>query len=643
MYRNGDEMMKDINLEDLTGGNIYILELDDEIQAEENLTLVDMKVFLKSFDDMPFIDNIIKYEVPFLFKVLKFQDNVSFLYIVTYAGRIKNNADTKNLQKLLPYSRILGGYCKISYLPTLLFNAAFKAEHIENVLQESDINKVIQDVFMSEDIFVAYGRGSAEKDALAMTILNRFSANTAHSTTRYTMSIDAYKEKVMLQNRPDFSLVNRIEKIRANFVGFAFSYKSTLATLEDIGYFILPIISKQLLLKLNSCINSINRTIVTRKAFSVNVMRLIRTVYSIPRNQIIYNDNGEFVLREAIIRLERFQPYDLIASETEELKALAHPQERTEGWFLSLNEIRRKLLIKISPIETECILKSEREEIVALLDEILYDLKLGIGEQHKQQTKILNNFLQNIDSETLNQYIGEVTLEIPCQLGGTTLIDMDSCLDEDIIIDSLIKADKIIILGSHMKGLFKILFDAARCQELKDGKTRVSILNSDSKRHPLITEFINNCFYQLATTTSLNVENDDNNGLPVFVWLPKNSPTLSLSEHIYEILMKGFRVGVLAFNKEEINQTSKILQTISNEFENLTIGTDADFYAKEFDVLYIIANNSAEDKTKLSTAMSKALKTVVVVEDYKNIKTGGYLQHFYYVCIGDEQHGRVYN
>ena len=273
---------------------------------------------------------------------------------------------------------------------------------------------------------------------------------------------------------------------------------------------------------------------------SIEVKDFLDFLYSFPLTKTAFKDEKDRIRTD----LDCYKDY-------QELKKYAIALEKEIDNFdeKRIKVLRRELILKLRPVPSILIMKSEKDEIVDYLDSLFEMLKV---ERYKKFNGDKVAILDYIDSLMENpKLIKETLLDYTKVLGATNqqassknmaLLKQDELLFDNVIIDeaatsspldlfipmSLAKK-RIILVGDHRQlpnitddeiisnisknievsedslekiakdmktTLFEILMDKARLLEKKDGVKRVVTLNTQFRMHPELGNYVSNNFYK---------------------------------------------------------------------------------------------------------------------------------------------------
>jgi|GEM_PF-6439455 len=292
---------------------------------------------------------------------------------------------------------------------------------------------------------------------------------------------EQYKMRVLSQIHPDFGLADKIELLKANLTHYALSYAGARAALQEAYFLALPVLRPD--------INKVmNRLTKPHAGQTPAQKRLLRSIRAIPCNPISYEDNGDMVIQEAVIRLEVSK-----TNGADALRKHAISYENTAEWFSQLREIREGLLTALYPAPDPYINKEDTALLLDTLDELIQALQSAAEE--KAKNPIIQEYLEQVTAEEVHRYLNPTVGTQPFIHKGTAVIDTDAYRGE------IPMAERTIILSSRVSEAdFTIEAEQKPPQSL--------------------------------------------------IWLYKKARRRPVSAHILEMLYEGNKVGIWADDKE---------------------------------------------------------------------------------------------
>jgi len=447
----------------------YTLEMDANHSPPADADLAVLRAFLQEPADVQLVDTLLAYKVPMFYTVRTFLNGKGFLCIATFPGMVKKGTKPRKwLQTLTPYGKLLSEPCTLPHLPTLLFNGA---EHeldwltIYRSADESDIGKIIEDALLSPDIFVINGR---ELSRIFAQIVQRLIGNTRAKS----IPLDEYKARLSAQIHTDTRVIDLAADLKNRLEKSAFTRKAILEEMEKFYIEALPFLPKGVLAKMNKSLDKLRSR---SKTNNPDIPRVLRSVYALPLNIVAYEDSGQTVINEAIVRLSNYDkcsPKDLSA-----LKKHASSYDGSTEWFEQLAKLQKKMLIALTPSKDVYISGIQRHKIISLLNEAIQKLSTRAKQSSNQKNAILNEYINAIEPDVLEKYSNPTNINRPFIHKGIAVIDMDTC--EIDVIDTIASAKKIILLGSQNRDLFLLFLQAAWLQQQKDGQKRVALFGAN--------------------------------------------------------------------------------------------------------------------------------------------------------------------
>ncbi|MCL2400195.1 MAG: hypothetical protein FWC91_10715 [Defluviitaleaceae bacterium] len=630
----------------------HILPLDTSgITPRCTKKLWNLRPFLIEPKDVSLIEHLYAYDVPHVFTITnEVKDNKTntFLCIATFPGKLSASGDLQTynnwVSELTPYSKLLSE--APPHLSAMIFSGwvASKSAPLDPFETEAFDEfpaPTAEAALLCKDIFVIYGKRGLSKVFTA--IVHELLMNEEFlSSSKGILTADQYKKRILVKNRPDFSLVDRVEMIRVNFENFAFTYHGAISALQEVYLDIVPLLNRDIQYAYNNIMNELT-TGTFRGSESISdatnyaaLKRLRRSVYALPTNTIVYEDNGDTIIKETILRIELLPIEAAVDKMKDGLSALKELSESinsdtssppSEEWFGRLKKIRKNLLNALNPGDFYpgriiYLSNYHKNRIISLLGLTATTLQDNIEQAFNKKNEILLDYLKNIDPKAMHKYLNPLDGTRPFVHKGTAVIDMDACYSESAAMEAAINADRLIMLGGFDKGLFYMMVQAALYRQQKDGINRLI------KYVPYDPEEFD--------------EYEDVADDLTFGWVFRKSKKGPLAPHVLEMFDKRYSIGILTPDQSTGYDIDRELKIFGVDTTKLRIGTLSNLYHETFDVLYWLPSKNADERS-LYVSIAKVKKCLVVVWGEKTVDADSPLRDIYDICAGDDKHGRVYH
>ena len=543
--------------------------------------------------------------------------------------------------------------------PSILESSSSESSNPESSnLESPSLESIAEKALESKNIFIIYGHGHNPK-IFAAIIRRLFCKKNSESFSNY-------KNRILSQNRPDFSLADKAELTKIVLEQYPFTYPTAMSALWEVYLAALPKVSQDTLISLNEAISTICIG-PAKNRLDVAHGRLLRSVYSLPCNSIVYEDNGDEAIKEAVYRLENYLNNSSSHPKLHEtLEALIKLSQNgpppdiqfAQDWFSQIEEIRNKLLNALRQRRDPYISQDHKTMMLSILDQVIAALHTAAEEEHSTKNTLLLEYLAEIKPQAIHKYLKPEDGTRPFLHKGVAVVDTDVCLDEDAILKTAASAEKLILLGSRIDGVFRLFLQAAL----------------DSRAGQIVS---------YITEDTMNSEKGGQNEKwkakkPLLHWIYKKALRHPLGVHIHEMTSQGYTIGIWTNNMS----ITKELQNFGIDINQLSIGTLSDLYQDTFDVLYWIVTgpgseigsgsnsnidsdtdsdtDSGTDNTDpgtyseirydlyaggsigLDIAQSKARCLLAIVGDPRELSEGSILKDVFDRCAGDNEYGKIY-
>jgi len=502
----------------------------------------------------------------------------------------------------------------IKYPPYLADIIGAGEEWMPGKFTNDDVVQIAKNALACNDVFVVYSR-----DDLSPVFAELVRQQLGIEPRLFPGgSLEEYKHRLEIRNASDYKEAYLVERLSVRCKQ-SLTPAAARKIMGEVYPKVLAWATKEMAEKLNAIISELIACDSEYKAASVrgnpatsvhgNVLgRLLRSIYALPHHPIIYEDNGAEALQDSLCRLEAFkqdsrcQQEDFIAN-VAELKTLAEEYNGQEEWFNKISELRKKLIVALTPVADPFIKNELRERMVMLLGEIAQCMKSHADAKNVKKKTIVQAYLKDMSQDILDKYRYPADGTKPFVCNGVLVVDMDACTDKRALQSTLDSSRKIIALGRIRDGQFYEILRGAHGLSQKDGKTRIAVYGVPP--HPLYTH-----------------------------WLYPNASSSSLRELVHHALDREFRVGILSQNAN---------RAFSGEFPDaVKIGSLREFYHEKFDTLFWLAD-SKDDAHAIAIARAKARHTMVVVGNPMELPADSPLQDLYHRAMGDDLYGKVYH
>ena len=651
-----------VNREDYT----YILPMDTANTPRSTDNLWNLRPFLREPKDVLLVDELIALELPLKFVVGELESHdekssgiesyeeesheeksheeeshkeeshkVVYLCIKTFPGELPSD--------LVPYANFLGK--GPPHLAVLLYRGSLDRSSLDrSSLDRSSLDKSSQEKYpdtpetatlekdsligtiaekalASKDIFLIHGQGLNPK-IFAEIIRRLFNKKSSETFSKY-------KKRIQSQNRPDFSLVDKIELAKINFEQYAFTYQATISTLQEVYFAALPQVKGDVLKSLNQTISAISIGIASIQ-LSAAEKRLLRCIHALPCNEIVYEDDGDASIEEVILRLEHYLRGKTVPKLQEGLDTLKELSQRelsqvqapNQDFFDQIKKVQNNMITALHPKKDPYISKDHKNMVLSVMETVIQALHLAAEEEHKLKNAVLLEYLAEIKPETIQKYLNPEDGTRPFFHKGVVVADTDACWDESAILETALTAKKLILLGSRTDGLFGLFSKACAA-----------------------AQFISYSFDEnVDEAKDENDENDKNKDKNSTIhWIYKNSQRKPLVSHVNEMTALGYSIGIWTTGPDK----TKELQDFGVDIDNITVGTLSDIYQDTFDVLYWMVPEESDSATHdynrgLNIAQSKAKHLLAIVGDPTALPEDSILKDIFDKCAGDDKYGKIF-
>jgi len=441
----------------------YILPLDDtDVKLPDSKELKSFRSFLKNPEDALIIDYIYAYEIAHVFVLSNL-----YICIATFAGKMKLK-DKEKISGLEAYIRLFSE--APPHLSTMLFRVYLEEMSLSlPKIKIKKLKKLIELSGVCKDIFVIYTKSS--KDLYAEIVRSLLKADSSYS--KNGESIEDYKKRISCKPEPDSHLIKVVASVRDNFDTNNLTYEAAVNILNDLFKEIVPAMDKEALSAFNNLISILiqetHRLAADKINHEINTEKFRKTVYSLPQNSIMYEDNGPAVV-DKLVSLNSYVDFD-VKNEHEALLKLSQNFDNSDEWFEQLTDIRRELLIKTAQSMDTYLKKEHTGLIIATLDKFVTAFKSEV-KKPDLVSEIITEYLDKIDEKTLHKYINPLNPKYPFVHKGVGVINFNICQIGDII-EAAVSAERLILIGDFENELFSLFFKAATGQQLKDERLRV--------------------------------------------------------------------------------------------------------------------------------------------------------------------------
>ena len=426
----------------------YVLPLDLTCKFTEKIA--NLVPFLKEPEDVLLVEKLIRYKVPFTFLIEEAENEgrvkEPFLCITTFPD--KQNEDCIWIFTLPPHLAVM--LYEGSKMPdSLLFLNSTPKRNTE----------IIADKALSgHDIIAVYGRsGFAEVFTAVVRKLIGFDIVSQKE------SFDEYKNRILAQNQPDYTPADQLKEVKASMQNYSLTYPAAIKALQKIYSSVPAHIGEESKKAFNKLIGELSLGAFSKP--NTALKRLKQLIYALPCNAAAYEDNGNLVIKEALIRLEA-------ENIKEDFTDLKRPYDETDEWFNKIKSARKRLLIALH-LGITYVSQAHKNSIDSVLNQIISDVCKYEESLNYQRNKIILKYLEDIQYETLLKYLHPLDDTRPFIHKGTAVINMDACKNEDKIIETAACAERLIVMGSRGNKLFSAFLKAAFWGQQRDGLTRL--------------------------------------------------------------------------------------------------------------------------------------------------------------------------
>ena len=435
----------------------YIFPLETSNVPSDNAGLADMRAFLRCPEDGVFLDLLLKYELPASYEIKRFDDGSAFMCIdIKLSGHV--------------------GDVDITKLPLRI--AAILAKGMDSEWEPSDGHsqdhtEIVRKALASKDVFVIYGNTGLPKlfSDLVSGILGPEIASFPD------VSLDEYKNHLLTKLGAKNKQASSFETAAAQFEQRAKTYEDAIKILCEIYTAALETYDDKSFLELRKIMDVLwQRDYDTGLSKNLNWCRnkekIKRHIYSLPHNRIKYEDNGKMVLADTIDRLR-----GIVSTQEEErllnnLQKLADNETPDDVWFNELADIRKQLMLAYSVSLSPFVSSELREQIMDIFT--MYKQNEAAVSVDIRNKSIFEEYINSITNDILDKYRRPFDGTRPFHCSGVCVIDMDACADSIAIGQAFCNAEKVILLGSQMAGVFRSAFLGANAQFAVDGKQRIA-------------------------------------------------------------------------------------------------------------------------------------------------------------------------
>ena len=581
--------------------------------------------YIKERSNREVIQSVIEYNVPHLFSVVQTMEDVPFLYLMVFPGKARPEAleapgVPASLEILRSLQSIMSSPIEMPGLGMMLFNGALRGLEKHPPLAEATAEEALKMAADTNDIFFILTPPGTGKEDIIQKLRGEYTNNFQH-----------YLKRLELQHQPAFDLPNKVEKIKRTLASFLFGRKAVRHALLEVQLLLFGHLNTDLSRKLNTLILDLATPL--QKDPSPAFLRLVKGVYALPYNAIIYSDNGEQAVQETLVRLQKHQLGDYANA----LSNLLKDHDGTDQWFEDMAALRKDMLLHLHSPQADYVSEQQKQKILNLLDDILNYLIT------KNQSMVKDPVLQDL-IQTLTQCPNKAVAymkDAPFWWHNSTImVDFDAKPPLDMLNKELARAKRIVMLSSYPNDVARVFLNAARAQE--GSEKRAVCLSATKVMHPFLAQFINIHFYEglgLAPLESTN-KNDEF----AFVWICEGAATINWMSHIMETVSKGESVAIFT-EQPEVLAKHLSAQGMDKELGQLVISSRAWQGNGVYDAVYYLPSHNEDgslNPDELCNAMHRAGKTFVTVGNPEKLRQGTPLYALLHVCIGDEKHGKFY-
>lgn len=259
------------------------------------------------------------------------------------------------------------------------------------------------------------------------------------------LDFEEYKNRVNL-DASFTTILDRVNEIKEDFEAYDFTYQGALTALQEIYDLVLPLLKKEALFTLREAINLLITGSVRVPRPRPDLVRLIDSVYDLPCNKLTYDDDGDAIIDEVILRLKSRPESDTLAD-------LRKNYNDSSDWYESVKNIRENLIVSLkNEIKlAENLYITPDVKVIPALESVIHALS---GKTPVPENDVLIKYIENIRPDTMHKYLSPFDGSRPFSHKGTVIIDTTACHDGSVIVESLSNAKRFIIVGNYDRDRF---------------------------------------------------------------------------------------------------------------------------------------------------------------------------------------------
>jgi len=439
----------------------------------------------------------------------------------------------------------------------------------------------------------------------------------------------------------------------------------TRSLLEKIKSLLSNIISNSMQLKLKEKILDLNEKLLVRNNFEIQ--EILKNIWRIPDSKIAYDDDGQNVLMESIIKLK--SESKLLENEEKALKSICLSTHLENKDFDILKRVKRDLLIRNSPKEDYSLSNKSRKDIVILLQEIKDELEKINDSSQDKVNRVISEYFNELENNpmevkrtiydygsvygaTCQQALGSQIKAFKNGKGYDSVIVDEAARSNplDLFIPMSLAKNRIILVGDHRQlphivdteienllklemssrsndvnlpsiesiveekikeSLFQHLFKILKDLEKKDNIKRTITLDTQYRMHPVQGDFISKIFYES------NDEPNIKSGLPVTKF-SHNLPDIENKAVVWLEVLRNKGEEVHSISKcrtSEAKSIAKHLKKIfsSNQGKKLKYGIITFYRAQVNEILKALAMEDIAEQVENKIALKKEYSDCIKV------------------------------